>query len=99
MSEVKFTEAFLIHTNDGHVRTGHVMLEAAVPILLADHAAACEAMERIKTNLHRLIVQQDLERQGTATGQALEPALITAKLPGVDITDRRRGPRGKGRNK
>jgi hypothetical protein len=92
MSEVRFTNSFLIHADSGHVRTGRVSLEASVPISLADHAAACDALDRIKADLHRLITQQDIEKQANG-GEALDPALITAKLPGVNVIDKRRGPR------
>jgi hypothetical protein len=93
MSEIRFTNSFLIHADSGHVRTGRVSLEASVPISLTDHAAACDALDRIKADLHKLIIQQDIDKQIAANGEALDPALITAKLPGVNIIDRRRGPR------
>jgi hypothetical protein len=95
-AHILFEDSFLIRRDNKSISLGRISLETHSPVSIEDYDHACEAIERIKSQLRALacvIPDEQVQPTDITLGEAQDPALITSKLPGIDLTDRRRGPR------
>ncbi len=89
MQEIRFIEQF-------ESLNGEVSVHLTGPLTTQTYDALSNAMERIKKQVVALIApQHGFGSLPSAGGAAVDPSEFTAKIPGVDPTDRRRGPRAK----
>ena len=83
MLEIRFNEKF---------ENGELTVHLSGELTSKTYNVLSEAMERIRKQLVSLIAPQPITAPG---GVALDTSAFTTKIPGIDPTDRRRGPRVK----
>lgn len=86
MQELRFTEEFV---------NGQITVHLQGPLSTQTYDELSGSMERIRKQLVALIVPTPTPILIAPQGAALDPIALKENLPGVDPTDRRRGPRAK----
>lgn len=84
--EIRFHETF---------DSGEISVYLHGPLSVQTYDNVSNVMETIRKQLVSLIAPQGINpvHVPAPQGRALDPSALTDKLPGVDLTDRRRGPR------